>query len=145
MLEPKTIEIDGKLFIISKFPVVAGREIITQYPLSGIPKLGDYKTNESLMLKIMSYVAIPMGEGELCLSTQVLIDNHVGSWETLIKLEMAMMEYNCSFFQSGRVSSFLEDSAKNLPAWITETLMPLLRSLFQKDSPHTKNSKKSIR
>ena len=120
MLEKKTIEIDGKHFIISKFPAVAGREIITQYPLSGIPKLGDYKTNEAIMLKIMFYVAVPMPDTDLQLTTQALIDNHVGSWETLMKLEMAMMEYNCSFFRNGTLSTFLGDVVQKILAKISE-------------------------
>lgn len=65
MLEPIEKEIplpDGgtKTFILSKFPAIAGREIVTQYPTTGAPKIGDYKTNEALMLKLMAYVAVPI-------------------------------------------------------------------------------------
>jgi len=145
MLEKKTIEIDGKHFIISKFPAVAGREIITQYPLSGIPKLGDYKTNEAIMLKIMFYVAVPMPDTDLQLTTQALIDNHVGSWETLMKLEMAMMEYNCSFFRNGGISHLLETFAEMLPVWITKMLTALSEQSLPTEKPRSKSLKTTTR
>lgn len=126
MIDPKEIIIDDKAFILSKFPAVAGREIIAKYPISGMPKLGDYKVNEETMLKLMSFVAVPIDPARpLRLTSQALIDNHVGNWETLAKIEIAMMEYNCSFFQNGRVSTFLNDIAQKLPSWITKTLTVL--------------------
>ncbi len=106
LLEPKQIEIEGKQFIISKFPAIAGRKIITQYPLSGLPKIGEYGVNEEIMFKLMGYVGVLIKgqETPLLLSTEALIDNHVGNWEILAKIEMAMLEYNCSFFLNGKVS-----------------------------------------
>ena len=129
LLSPKEIEINGKTYILSKFPAVAGREIITQYVASGIPKIGDYKVNEEMMLKLMCYVAVPMQNGTpLPLNNRMLIDNHVcgeDAWETLGKIEIAMMEYNCSFFRNGRISTFFDDFARKLPAWITKISMAL--------------------
>ena len=98
MLQPKEYSVktqagDEKVYILSKFPVVAGREIVAKYPLSGMPKLGDYQVNEETMLKLMAYVAVPGANGEpLKLTTRALVDNHVPDWETLAKLEIAMME-----------------------------------------------------
>jgi len=133
MLEPKETIIDGKTYIISKFPAIDGREIITQYPLSATPKIGDYQTNKEIMLKIMGYVAIklPSNNQNLTLSTQDLVNNHVPNWEVLLKLEWAMMEYNCSFFHEGKVSSFLENLVEMLPAWITQMLTLLSEPLSQ--------------
>jgi hypothetical protein len=126
MLEPKEIEIDGKTFIISKFPAVAGREIVTQYPISGLPKLGEYKQNEAIMLKLMAFVSVKTPSGTTYpLSTQTLIDNHVGSWEVLAQLEIAMMEYNCSFFGDGRASTFLKDVVQNIPSLVSKILTKL--------------------
>lgn len=125
LLEPKNMTIDNREFILSKFPAVAGREIIAKYPISGLPKVGDYKVNEETMLKLMSYVAVKIGDMTLRLNTTALIDNHTGGWETLAKIEIAMMEYNCSFFQNGRVSTFLKESAQNVPVWISKILMAL--------------------
>ena len=77
MIEPKTVVIYGKEFILSKFPAIAGREIIAKYPLSGLPKIGDYALNEETMLKLMCYVAVNAGaDVPLCLNTAALVDNH---------------------------------------------------------------------
>lgn len=139
MLEPKETEIDGKSFVLSKFPAVAGREIVTQYPLTGVPKIGEYKSNEAIMLKLMSFVGVPRENGApLMLTTQALVDNHVGSWETLAKLEIAMMEYNCSFFANGRASNLLNGFALKVQAWISETLTTLSeRSSAPEKQPFT--------
>ena len=47
MIQPREITIadqDGKerRYILSKFPAVEGREIVAKYPISALPKLGDY-------------------------------------------------------------------------------------------------------
>lgn len=133
-LEPKKIEINGQQFIISKFPATVGREIICGYPLSSIPKLNEYKNNEELMFKLMRYVAKVMNEGDpIVLENQALIDNHVKSWETLMKLEKEMLVYNCSFFQDGRISTILRDFAQNIPTWISKILMDVLERFAQTD------------
>jgi len=131
MLEPKEIELDGKIYVISKFPAVAGREIITQYPLTGAPVIGNYKANEALMFKVLSFTAVKLeGRPEpMLLNSQILIDNHVKSWETLMTLEKEMMVYNCSFFQSGRASTFFGGIAQISFQWITKTLIPALAQL----------------
>lgn len=140
MIEPKEIQIDGKKYTVSKFPAVAGREIIAKYPLSGMPKLGDYAVNEETMLKLMCFVSITLPDGTpLHLSNRTLVDNHVNSWETLAKIEMAMMEYNCSFFQNGRVSRFFDDIAQKLPSWISKMLMGLSERLSQVEKPRSTN------
>ena len=145
MIEPLEIEIevtlpDGtkteKAYTISKFPAVAGREIIAQYPVSGLPKLGDYDTNEKIMFKILSYVAITLPNGNsLPLNSKALIDNHVPDWEALARLEMKMMEYNVSFFRDGRVSGFLDDLLEKLPDAISSMLTRLLELSQQKAQP----------
>lgn len=141
MIEPKEVVIDGKNFILSKVPAVAGREIFSQYLTSAAPKIGSYDLNKVLMQKLLSYVAVSAGEGapNLKLINDDLINNHVPSWEMLLKLEAAMIEYNCSFFQNGRVSTFLQDVAQKLPAWITKTLTDSLQQLFQTEKPPSMN------
>lgn len=114
LIEPKELiltSIAGKerTYILSKFPAVQGREIVAKYPLSALPKLGDYAVSEETMLKLMAFVAIDTGDKPLRLTTKALVDNHVPDWETLAKIEMAMMEYNCSFFTNGKALSSLSD------------------------------------
>lgn len=137
MLEPKEITVqtqkgEDKVFILSKFPAVAGREIVAKYPVSAMPKLGDYAVNEETMLKLMTYVSVPTDGGSLALSTRALVDNHVPDWETLAKLEWAMMEYNCSFFGNGRASSFFEGIAQKLQQFLMKTLTDSLAQSSQK-------------
>lgn len=129
LLQPQEREItlpDGsvKTFILSKFPAIAGREIIAKYPLSGMPKIGDYAVNEETMLKLMSYVAINGANGEpLRLTTRDMIDNACGDWETLARVEFEMLKLNCSFFADGRASRFLEGFAQKALGSVTKTLM----------------------
>lgn len=140
LLYPKDVEIDGKTFVLSKFPAVAGREIIANYSLSALPKIGDYKVNDEMMHKLMAYVGVPNASGiPLQLTTTALIDNHTGGWETLAKIEVAMFEYNCSFFQQGKISTFLDTVAEKLPSMITKILTDSLQQLFPAEKPASTN------
>lgn len=127
--DPKPIEINGKKFEISKFMAIPGREIITQYVASGIPKVGEYSKNKEMMLKLMSHVAAYTESGQLVqLTSEMLVNAHIPDWESLAKIEFAMLEYNCSFFSNGRASTFFEGIAQKLPMWITKTLTVMLQS-----------------
>jgi len=139
LIEPKEIEVNGRKFIISKFPAITGREIIAKYPLSSMPKLGDYKVNEETMLKLMSFVAVDVAGTQLRLTTPALIDNHTGDWETLAKVEIAMMEYNCSFFQNGRISGFFQSFAQKVPALISKILTDCLGQLSRTEKQPSTN------
>lgn len=132
LLEPKEVTIGGRPYIYSKFPAVAGREIVSMYVASGIPKVGSYETNKEMMFKLMAYVAAypcdPKTNAKvqnaepILLSMESLIDNHVKGFEKLMEIEAGMLAYNCDFFLSGRASTFLEDIAQKVPAWITKIL-----------------------
>lgn len=140
LLEPKDLSLTdakgvARTFVLSKFPAVAGREIVTQYPPSAAPKIGDYYRNEELMLKLMGFVGVRIeGRDEpIVLSTQALIDNHVGDFETLLRIEMAMMEYNCSFFANGKMSGLFDRLGTKLRELITQTLMDFSQQYKAKD------------
>lgn len=123
MIEPKELTLDGKTYLLSKFPAIQGREIVAKYPLSAMPKLGDYEVNEATMLKLMSFVAVVGADGNaIRLQTRALVDNHVPNWEVLAKLEMAMLEYNCSFFGNGGASTFFEGITRKAQQLITQML-----------------------
>lgn len=150
LLEPNEVEIEtakgeSKKFILSKFPAIAGREIVSQYPVTGMPKIGEYKSNEEIMLKLMKFVAVPTESGEMTLSTQALIDNHVPDWETLAKLEVKMMEYNCSFFGNGKASTFFDSILQTTQQLIIQTLTDLLEQSSVQGKQPLKNSKKNTR
>lgn len=142
LIEPKEVPIPDqhgreKVFILSKFPAIQGREIIAKYPLSAMPKLGDYAANEETMLKLMTFVAIPREGGEpLPLSTRGLVNNHCADWEQLARVEMAMMEYNVSFFGNGKGSTFLDAITAKAQAFLSKTLTDLSGQLSPKAKRH---------
>lgn len=139
MIDPKEITVEtqrgeSRVYVLSKFPAVQGREIIAKYPLSAMPKLGDYQVNEETMLKLMTFVAVPQdGREPLRLITRALVDNHVPDWETLARIEFAMMEYNVSFFGNGKGSTFLEAITRKAQAFLTKTLTDLSGQLSPKE------------
>ena len=141
MLQPKEIELttqegETRTYVLSKFPAVQGREIVAKYPLSAMPKLGDYAVNEETMLKLMAFVGVPRDAGEpLPLKTRALVDNHVPDWETLARLEAAMLEYNVSFFGNGKGSTFFAAIAQKAQAFLSQTLMDSLQQLSQPTKP----------
>lgn len=148
-LRPKPVtvaDMDGveHAFILHRFPAVAGREIVAKYPLTAMPKLGDYAINEETMLKLMAHVAAVPKQGDpIFLTTRALVDNHTYDWETLAKLEWGMLEYNTSFFTNGKASTFFAGFMPTLKGWITSTLMDLLQQLSAQTKQRTKNSKPS--
>lgn len=153
MLEPKDVEIptqkgESRVYVLSKFPAIAGREIIAKYPLSSMPKVGDYSVNEETMLKLMAYVGVRNGDDPdkvQRLTTRALVDNHVPDWETLARLEIAMMEYNVSFFGNGKASGLLDAIARKAQALILPMLTDLSGQLLQKTKPQSTNSEPSTR
>ena len=145
LIQPKEIsvtDIDGESheFVISKVPATVGREIVATYPVSMAPKIGDYQVNEAIMLKMMAYVGritrSPDGDlGEpILLKTRALIDNHCADWQVLAKLEMQMLEYNTSFFGSGKVSKLLDGFAQKVPQLITKILMDFSEQLSEREN-----------
>ena len=147
MLEPKEITLKDqhgveRFYVLSKFPAVAGREIVTKYPVSNIPKIGEYQQSEEIMLKLMGFVSVKLADGQvLALTTRALVDNHVPDWEVLAKLEWAMLEYNTSFFGQGLNSGFLADTSQKVTAKILSMLTPFLQQLSQTEKPRSKSSK----
>lgn len=144
LIEPKEAQIvtqkgETKTYILSKFPAIAGREIVMQYPVSAMPRIGDYGVNQEVMLKLMAFVAVDMPQGHLALNSKTLVDNHVPDWETLAKLEAAMMEYNCSFFQNGKISSLLEGIEAKAQALISSMLMDLSAQSSVQAKPQSTN------
>ena len=150
LLDPTRITvkcIDGstKEFDIGKFPALAGREIVTMYPLTAIPKVGNYAANVDVMLKMMAYVEVPavldtMGAVQapaIRLTSRALIDNHVPDFEALYQIEFELVRYNTSFFENGKGRSLLENLAKNLTGQVTTALIKWLPQLLQAAKQHS--------
>lgn len=146
LIKPKEVQVkdvDGneKTFIISRLPAVAGREILAKYPISNIPKLGEYQASVEAMRLLMAHVAVPLDTGELRLTTQALIDNHVPDGEALLRLEYAMLQYNTSFFGSGGPSGFFEGLIRKYLPLIMSTLTDSLPPSLRRELPPGPSSK----
>lgn len=127
-------------FNIHKFNAVDGREIVSQYPTSGMPVVGEYATNKKMMLKIMCFVEHVIDDGPaIYLASEALVNNHVSGWEMLLALEWRVMEHNCTFFRDGKASGFLEGLRDDLPRLILSMLTHSSEQSSQKDSPHSTN------
>lgn len=151
MINPETITVTDATgaeheFVISSMPAIDGRYVLSQYPLSNMPKTGDYGVSRDAMLVMMRYVGKVQSNGEtLNLTSEALINNHVPDAEALIRLEIEMLKKNTSFFQKGSASGFLDYLLKkvgdSLPS-IIKMLTDSLQQSFPQDSQATANSKK---
>lgn len=148
LIKPKEVEIKDfegnlKTYIISRLPAITSREILAKYPVSNIPKLGEYSVSEEAMLKLMSFVAVPVaGRDEpLRLTTRSLIDNHVPDGESLLRLEYAMLEHNYSFFGQGGLSNSVAKLIKTHLPLIMQTLTDSLPPSLARDLQAGLNSK----
>jgi hypothetical protein len=142
LLDPIELPIGSKTYVISKPPAIAGREILMQYPSSALPKVGDYATNEALMLKIMTYIGVRIDgrDDPLMLTTRQLVDNHVPDTETLMRLEFAFMAHGYAFFKNGSLSGILERIASQAVALIQKTLTDLSPVLQAKQGAEAQRS-----
>ena len=124
MLEKKEIEMNGKTYVLSKFPAWEGVLLMSRLPLSMLPKIGDFAVYKDCLAEVMGYVGVVTGSGQILkLVSPELINNHVSDWETTIKLFKGMMEYNTSFLQNGGLSDFLNGiTSQNLPEFLARTL-----------------------
>lgn len=152
LLDPETVEIecqDGtkRSYNIGKFPAIAGRELVTMYPLTAVPKVGNYQANFDVVRKLMHYVEVPaetdaMGtvlRPAIRLVSDALIDNHVPDFEALYRLEFALIQKNCSFFQNGKGRSFVESLAQNSMGKLTNVLTQWLPQLLERAGQQSKS------
>lgn len=131
---------DGEKYKISKFDCLTGREIMLQYPVSNLPKLGEYEISQQMALKSMSFVEHEINGRWVRLENPGLVKQHIKSWESLVELEKAMIVYNFSFFQNGAVFDFLKNLGTTLEGQVTKILTQLLDSWLQTKSRRSGNS-----
>lgn len=131
-MESKEITIEapnGKAgtYTLYKLPYMAARKIAAYYPVSNLPKLGDYDKSEEGARLLFSHIGVTMPSGEvLKLSTSELINNHVPDPVIGIKLEAAALAYNFDFFGQGGLSAFLRALVKDQLPLVIQTLMESL-------------------
>ena len=133
-------------FILSKFPAVEGREILCQWPLTALPKVGDYGANQEIMFKLMSYVAVPQKLGApLRLVTKELINNHAPDAALLMSIERDMFKYNFGFFLEERALTFFERLMQMIDSKISSMLTDsLLRSSPTEKPPSTNSAPSTL-
>ncbi len=104
MLEPKEIELDGKRYIIHKFPAWQGVHLVGKIPLAVDFMHPDEELRQKVWSDVFKYIAVPVTKGTpLFLSTEALIDNHVKGWPQMLKLMKLIAEYNDGFLDDGKL------------------------------------------
>jgi len=120
LIKPKLIEItniDGNIlkFNIGRIPAIDGREILVGYPSSLIPKVGEYKENQALMIKLLSFVEGFNADDEpITLNNYHVINTYVTDTTTLMLLEKEMFAYNFPFLKFEKSKGLLSSMASNL-------------------------------
>lgn len=145
MLKSKQLTVGSKEYTLYKFPAWEGILIASRLPPSLIPKIGEFEVYKEVIAEILSYVGVTISPGNILkLSTSDLVNNHIEDWEHTFKLLMAMIEYNCSFFQDGRLSSSLDGITERLPAWISKILVLFAESSSPKEKQPLTSSEQSM-
>lgn len=131
-------------YLLSILPYKTGRKVAAVYPVSNMPKVGNYAASEEVMMEMFRFIAKVNENGDpIRLTTSALIDNHIPDTPTGLKLEAAMLAKNFDFFGQGGLSVFLKRfSETHLPS-IIKTLTPLLPPSLVQDFAAGLNSKKS--
>ena len=147
-LDPKIVTIkDGAgkeyEYVIFKFPAVHGQEIIESLAPSAIvnlfPKLANRANNRQIRQELIAYAAVRREGVDIHLINETLVNQHVKDWEALTKLQYAIIQYNSSFLQDGRILSFFKDCALIHIPKIFKTLMDLLEQSSQAEKPRSTN------
>ena len=105
MLEPKDIDIDGKMYKIHKFPAWQGVMLVGKIPQALDFTHPDEDSRKQVWAEVFTYIAIslPKGGSPLFLTTPDLINNHVKGWPQMLKLIKAVAEYNEGFLDDGKL------------------------------------------
>jgi len=141
LINPKEITIKDRkgndhVFILSEIPATYSREIVSKWTANALPKMGVYEINHEMMMKIMSYVAVPVKGGQpLRLTTRDLVDNHAPDLLTLATLEKEMSNYNWGFFLDESLSSLKARISRIFGIWLTKILTDSFRQSSLPEKP----------
>lgn len=139
-LEPKTIEINGCTFKISKMPCTTAQEVLIQLPQGFIPMLNNFAKTQEMAFKMLSFVErVYKDKPNVPLISKEIIDNHVPDFNTLLALEQECLSYNYDFFEPGKVSNFLNKGLCLAESKVSGMLTDLLDRLLQAAEPHSTN------
>lgn len=140
LLEPKTVEINGYRFIISKMPCTVAQEVIFKLPTGLVPLISNFSQAEEMAFKMLSYCErVYNDRPNVPLISKEIIDNHVPDFQTLMKLEQECLQYNYDFFEQGKVLSFLNKGLSLAESKASGILTDLLDKLLQAGAQHSTN------
>ena len=141
LLDPKKVEVNGKTFIVSKFPAFDGYEIMIRYIPVHLANLNaDFNKVKEMVLKVMKYVAVELPDGTLVrLENEDLINNHLSSGEEIMDLTAQIMDYNTSFFNGGKGLTFYKRLENLATQKVTEILTAFAVNLSHKNKQPSGN------
>ena len=128
---PKKIKILGsdgieREYIVGAATYFDSRKISVNYTVSGLPKLGDYKTNEEMSKLMFRYVRAVVDDKEVPLISDDLINYHVPDLITGMKIEFEVYERCLGFSPLGKLQQYQGEWMKALQELTTkiQTLLP---------------------
>ena len=102
MLKEIDIEIEGKKFVIGKFPAKQGLYIMARLPSSMVAVIENFPVYKEVMDEVLTFAGIRGPDGRVVrFETDALFDNHVEDWAIATRLIEAIMEHNRAFLAHG--------------------------------------------
>lgn len=113
-IEPKTVKIDDKQFVISKIPAVQAQQIYGSI-MRECKDDGDLAMtylSEETGMALLKYAAVDAADGAgadgwIAFESSSQVDSYCKSISTLIGLEAAMIRYNFGFLFDGSLQKVL--------------------------------------
>lgn len=131
--EYKLIELNATKYRILPMDVFDGRRIMHEYPMTMLPKIGDYKANEELFKILMRYVEVELAPNIWQkLDTDELIRQHVSAKDTIV-LEREVVDLTTGFFSSGKLMTIGMEITEFFIKKLILTLTQLSGELLQAD------------
>ena len=99
MIDGKTVEINGKKFIINQAPATVAYEVALRYR-EAINNSKDSVSEQMVCLnKLLKYVQVDLGDGrKMALDSDSVVNQHIQNVDDLVSLQKEVMAVNFGFF-----------------------------------------------
>lgn len=99
----KIVQIDGRNYRISELPTLVARDVMMNYPLTLLPKVGNYGENERLFKLLMKHVEVQPEPDKnpdwwIRLDTEDSINQNVSA-KGVLELEKEVIDFQQIFFE----------------------------------------------
>lgn len=132
-LDHKLIEIAAKRYRVKSMDVFDARRVAYEFPITMMPRIGDYAENEKLFRLLMKYVEVEISPNNWqALTTDELIRQHV-SPKDFARLEREVVDFTTGFFSDGNASNIVLTIGEFIIERITKTLMVLSAEFLKAD------------